>query len=83
LVGTDIVTDSAWYWCDIVDRFLLEELAEPDWGKVPEAKREQVRTRWEASREEKLKPTRTKLWGPQIEWYSRQPQYDVTVIGAA
>lgn len=73
----------AWYWCDIVDRFLLEELAEPDWSRVPEAKRDRVRANLEAAKAEKLKPTRTKLWGPQIGWYQRQPQYDVTVVGPA
>ena len=75
--------EDKWYWCDIVDRFLLDELVEPDWSKVPESKRRMVREKLDAAKAEKLKPTRCKLWGPQIPWYQRQPQYDVTVIEMA
>lgn len=70
----------AWYWCYVVDQFEAAAVPEPDWSKVPEFKRFVVRARWEAAKEEKLEPTRWKMWGPQIAWYQRQPQYDVTVI---
>lgn len=66
---------AGWYWCDVVDRYEREE---PDWSKVPEFKREAVRQRWLAGAEE---PMRCQMWGPQIGWYQRQPNYTVSVVG--
>lgn len=75
-----VVFQPRWYLCDIVDRFELESLQEPDWSRVPEAKRERVRASYEKARDEKLKPSRWLMWGPQIPWYGSQAQYDVVVV---
>ena len=72
--------EARWYECDVVDGFEAD-IAPPDFSRVPEAKREQVRARFEVALLEKAKPTRWLMWGPQIPWYQRQPQYRVTVHG--
>lgn len=64
-----------WYWCDVLDASEVAE--EPDWSRVPEAKRAIVRQRWL----EKAAPVqRTQLWGPQISFFQSLPYYTVTVI---
>lgn len=70
--------EARWYLCDLADGF--ERPEEPDWSRVPEAKREMVRERWNASQVAPV--VRTYLWGPQIEWFARQPQHSVTVLDA-
>ena len=72
-----------WMWCDVIDEFEMETVPEPEWDKVPEFKREIVRARYQAARLEKLKPIRCKMWEPQIPWYQRQPQYQITVLEPA
>lgn len=75
------MTDYAeqWYWCDVVDGFAAEEVAEPQWEKIPAERVERVRRNWEAQRAKALEPVRCQMWGPQIPWYQRQRQYRVTV----
>lgn len=68
------------YLCEIVDAY-DDETTEPDWSRVPEFKREQVRQRWQQGQMEKLKPERWHLFGPQIPFYQKQSKYRVTVIG--
>ena len=67
-----------WYWCNLVDGYEAEN--EPDWSKVPEDRRERVRTAWQ---NKTATAQRVKLWGPQIAWYQRQPKYAVSVRGPA
>lgn len=66
-----------WYWCDLLDLEAVPE--EPDWSRVPEERREAVRTGWQ--RRSQPKPQRVKLWGPQIPIYQSRPYYRVEVIG--
>lgn len=73
--------EEAWYWCELVDGFAADEIEEPDWSKVPAQVIEKVRKGIEGKRAAALEPTRVKLWGPQIGFYRKQPQYKVTVIG--
>jgi hypothetical protein len=72
--------EHTWYLCELVDGFAADEVVEPDWTKVPAHVIEKVRKGIEMKRAAALAPTRVKLWGPQIEWYMKQPQYKVTVI---
>ena len=62
-----------WVWC--VVRSTPE--VEPDWTRVPEAKRETVRARWRAANET---AERWQLWEPQIPMY-RRLGYGVEVEG--
>ena len=73
--------ESKWYWCDVIDGFEVEDVQEPRWEKIPPERRNLVRTNWLNEINEKLKPQRLKLWGPQIEWYMKQSQYKIKVIG--
>lgn len=73
------MTDMRWYLCGVVDA--EERPEEPDWSKVPEDRRAMVRGNWLSVQKSVAKVW--KMWGPQIEWYNRQPGYQVTVIGPA
>lgn len=59
-----------WYLC-IVE----ESDEEPDWSRVPEDKRDRVRSRW---RESNVDSDVFRLWGPQIPFFDNQ--YDVEVL---
>lgn len=71
--------EERWYWCLITDDD--ERPREPDWSKVPEAKREVVRVRWFSKAAPPIR--RFKLWGPRIPMYSRMPGLTVQVEGPA
>jgi hypothetical protein len=68
--------DETWYICEFTED--LRE--EPDWTKVPEERREMVRSRWDA-----YEPPMElwKLWGPQIPSYKRLKNVVVKVLGPA
>lgn len=72
--------DEKWYFVELSDGFEADSVKEPEWDKVPIAKLDAVRKGYEAARAQKLQPQRVKLWGPQIEWYQRQPKYRVQVV---
>lgn len=67
--------DDRWYPCLIEDRSGLEE---PDWSRIPPAKREQVRQQFFARTKVPAEPWL--LWGPQIPFFQRYPLYTVTVL---
>lgn len=74
-------SEARWYDVELVDGFEADEIAEPEWNKIPEAKRATVHQRWEAARAEKLTPHWVKMWGPQIPWYARQPKFQILSVG--
>lgn len=57
--------EERWYLCELT----LLEVEEPDWSKIPEARREMVRAQWIAR--QAIAPQRVKLWGPQIHIFER------------
>lgn len=67
--------DERWYLCRVEDSSVDDE---PDFSKIPEAKREMVRKNWLA----KQKPVfeTVNLWGPQISFFQEQPYYKITVL---
>ena len=69
--------ENRWYLCSLQDTSVTA-VEEPDWSRVPEAKREQVRNTWLA----KQKPVTEKvyLWGPQIEFFQSLDYYRVQVL---
>lgn len=67
-----------WYDARITET-IPSDTPEPDWSKVPEAKRAMVRERWHAAQYTES-VTVTKLWGPQIAFFRRQyPGVDVAI----
>jgi hypothetical protein len=68
-----------WYECEVEDGFSDE--VEPDWSRVPEAKRDTVRDKWRAAHV-KTETGRWLLWGPQLPWYQRQKPYRITILRA-
>jgi hypothetical protein len=77
---TEMTYEARWYWCTLVDSSITTELPEPDWSRVPASKLEHVRAQFE-QRKAQAKPLteRVKLWGPQIPFFEKQPEYTVTV----
>lgn len=71
--------EARWYRCRVTSTWADEAKPEPDWSRVPEAKRDVVRAKWEASRMQ-TEDGEWLLWGPQIAWYNRRPNYRVTVL---
>lgn len=58
----------------------------PDWSRIPEAKREMVRVRWQEAHTIVTPPTPLYLWGPQIPFFQswgasaqQPPHYTVTI----
>lgn len=66
--------EQRWYLCKLTDR---SELVEPDWSRVPEARRESVRSAWLDKQLPKAEPVH--LWGPQIAFFASLPYYRVEV----
>jgi hypothetical protein len=60
--------DARWYRCTVTDSRVDAE--EPDWSKVPEAKRDAVRDKWRAAHL-KEETTTWWLWGPQIAFLQK------------
>lgn len=74
----DYALKNCWYLCELEENIVAEDAVEPDWSRVPEAKREMVKARWVESNTTKT-VTRTNMWGPQIAWFMRF--YRITVLG--
>lgn len=70
-----MIFEDLWYLCKVEDSFIEDE---PDFSKVPEAKREMVRRNWLAKQEAVVETVN--LWGPQIAFFKRQPYYKITVL---
>jgi hypothetical protein len=62
------------YLCEVADGYDADE---PEWERIPEAKREVVRERWLS----RLPVSRWHLFGPQIPWYMRQRKFRIKVLG--
>lgn len=67
----DEVFETRWYWVDVWD---VEPSEEPDFSRVPEARRDEVVARWR-ERQMKRRPKRCRMWGPQIPMYRSSPAY--------
>lgn len=67
----EVVYESRWYWVEVWE---LKESEEPDFSKVPEARRSAVLERW---REKQMKkpPKHWRVWGPQIAMFLNSPVY--------
>lgn len=64
-----------WVLCELMEVVCEDE--EPDWSRVPESKRELVRSRWQAGHA-KAVTSQVYLWWDQIEFFSRQ--YRVRIL---
>jgi hypothetical protein len=72
-----------WYWCQLEDASEAAGIPEPDWSRIPEAKREMVREKWLLANAPKPLTERVQLWGPQIPFFAAQPYYKVTILEEA
>lgn len=66
--------EQRWYQCEVKE----PSQEPPDFELVPAAKREEVRRRWESSRQNE--PLRCSMWGPQIDWFRDVLGYEITVV---
>lgn len=71
--------EERWYLCQLEDS-AVDEVVEPDWSKVPEFKREVVRAKWLEAHKPQPYLNEVFLWGPQIDFFARQPYYKVIVL---